>query len=380
MRHFVLALLVWAGLQGAAAADEYGQALDALKAHSTGFGIKDTKDARAAQDALWQAAQQWTIRYLDTHPNAAPKDLAEASKGSDRPQLSALVLDAKTFLVATQFGETGNVFAVARETQGFAVVWDIARIVPPKRFPKLAAWSLDGAAGACGAHYHERDWDQCGPYYATLLRLPNGRDGHARFAIDATSAQEIGSSLRKQVSLWRWNGHAPELLLAETYSGTLSDDDGVRIEGGKLLVREQGNFKTADVTAADPGRAADWIIGLGPDGVKDLGHREVFHETALIDDVLTAKLAGHDDPHLTRKASKALDAVLATRDYIEPGDLRLGGLNGNVTVHEGRVTKVCFNTDDLGPVWFSLIPKGATFSIVDVVHAKHVDCTVDKGK
>ena len=145
-------------------------------------------------------------------------------------------------------------------------------------------------------------------------------------------------------------------------------------------MREQGNFKTADVTAADPGRATDWIIGLGPNGVKDLGHEEVFHETALIDDVLTAKLGGHDDPHLTRKASKTLDAVLATRDYIEPGDLRLGSLNGNVTMHEGRVTKVCFNTDDLGPVWFSLIPKGATFSIVDVVHSKHADCTVDKEK
>lgn len=376
MRHLVLALCVWSG---AAAADDYDQALDALKAHSKGFGIKDTKEARAAQGALWQAARQWTLRYLDAHPNASPGDLAEASKGGDRPQLSAIALDAKTFLVATQFGETGNVFAVARAAKGFAVVWDISRIAPPKRFADIAAWSLDGAAGACGRDYGEKSWDRCGPYYATLLRLPDDKAGRTRFVIDATHAQEAGFSVRKQVSLWRWNGRDAEFLLGETRSDTL-DGAGVRIEDGTLLVREQDNFKTADVTAVDPGRATDWIIGLGPNGVKDLGHKEVFHETALIDDVLTAKLGGRDDPHLTRKASKALDAVLATRDYIEPGDLRLGSLNGNVTVHEGRMTKVCFNTDDLGPVWFSLIPKGATFSIVDVVHSKHVDCTVDKEK
>ncbi|HEX4293830.1 MAG TPA: hypothetical protein VHZ29_06835 [Rhizomicrobium sp.] len=378
MRHFVLALFISAGLQGAAAADDYGQALDALKAHSTGFGIKDAKDARAAQDALWQAAQQWTIRYLDAHPNAAPKDLAEASKGSDRPQLSAIVLDAKTFLVATQFGETGNVFAVAREAHGFAVVWDIAKAVPPKRFPQLRAWSVEGAARTCGPRYLYREWNECGPVYASFLRLPDDAAGHPRFAIDGTYAMEAGVSLSKLVSLWRWNGHDAEFLLANQYEDTLDDAAGTRVEGGKLRVREQHDFKSASATAVDPGRATDWAVALDPNEVRPLGREEVFPETALIDDAMMARIEGRNDPHLTPKAVKALDAILATRPV--SGDDSLGQLMGNVTLHEGRMTRVCFNTDDLGPLWFSLIPKGATFSIVDVVRSKHVDCTVDKGK
>lgn len=372
-----------AALPGACVADalqaanaSYADALRRIAPHSNGFFVDASPAGRAALDRLWRASRDWAVAFLETHPGATADQLKAAGNGKNaNPDIDAIALDANTFAIAASDGEIGTVFVVGRRGERAQAIWDIVQAPLTPRLAILAAWSPDAARTDCRDGRPGADWSRCGPLVGRLLKLPNDARGGPRFAVEGIYAEEAGSAIGIQLSLWRWTGISAEPLLAGTYSDTIEDAVGVRLTGDRLVARQKGEFRSTFVSEPEPGRATDWTIALEPNAVRDLGKTEVAPELAAVDDLLWAVLWGKTDG---AAASRPVIAALGQLIRHPPDggaidrsqkELALGELMGSAVTRAGAVTRVCFLTEALGPLWFSLISRSGGFFVTGVARA-----------
>src|SRR5277367_4331284 len=154
-------------------------------------GIRDTPEDLDALNAAWTATQDWTVEYLNAHPNTTAEKLRTVFLNG-HPGYQPLPAEGHLVYVPQQaapddvtrlgpdlfgFGAgngTGNVFLVAKRDGRFQVVWDVRNLPGDQisKFPVLTAWSAVGARGSCRSKATEGKWNQCGPIGGSFERLP----------------------------------------------------------------------------------------------------------------------------------------------------------------------------------------------------------------
>ncbi len=201
----VLGLPLWSQNDLVRLKREYTITTEKLEPHTDGFALDDDKASVDLLERKWQVAAEWIATWLDAHPKATEKQVNSAFSSLDRDiGASILLLAPYTYVVAIARGEMGTVFVVGADASStrpqYRVRWTIRD--PQSAYEKeLAAWTAPRAVGGCRVSYE----GNCGPLAADSGRLPDTIDGHPRFYLDATYAQDAGTTVGKQVSIWEWD-------------------------------------------------------------------------------------------------------------------------------------------------------------------------------
>lgn len=360
--HIAAALLLLLGLPfvDCRAADTSPQArYEAAKAllatHTDSFSLDGTPEGREALEAYWDAIQDWTLWYLNSHSQMSPREISEHLETQELNggvEVGVEKIGSDLYAVSAGYGEIGTVFFVEKRRGIYAVVWGIRHVPAPyiAKFPTLAAWSTDHARDPCNLGKEDGSgWDLCGPIHGDVALLPPNSTGRTRFFIDATYAQAASETVAGQVSIWTWDGRAATPLFAKTYGYTLEDVD-VHLSGSVLTVRVKDEYKMFYSAGCCAGRELDWTVRIGPDRVDDLGMRPLIPELDAIDDLLfrvwhrqpTAAIAA---PKVVATLTTLMKAQQARGDF-DP-KFPMFGMFGGSSVRRGpQDTLVCLATDN----------------------------------
>ena len=350
----------------AAAKAAFHAAEAALNHHFNGVFLDDDPRAPGLLKAVWRLVKQWAVDYLNRHPAATATEL-KAAIGTLSPDLNteAMRLDARTVLVSVSLTSLGTVFIIADRGHRFGIAWDITDTAarPPRGFGMLATWLADRARPTCRESPRVSVQESCGSISGTIGKLPDQRDGHHRFYLDATYGQPMGSTVAAQISIWKLTNRTARPLFVKAYNYMIDQSRGTRVVGDVLHLAMKTRFKTFFVCGPCEGRQLDWRIRIGPDRIENLGEKSLTPEVDLVDTLF--------DRMLKRKmtkdiATKAVTAVLKPHiDKVrkEAGSSGLGDALGYfwgsaVTVRNGR-KKVCVSTDNGGTFLFTIDSGGS---------------------
>lgn len=280
--------------------ERYDAALKVLKAHCGSDclpGVGSSPAEVKALDALWDATQDWTLAFLESHPgitteklttellNRHPMDV-DAERVAPR-QVTVLAPDL--YAVSTDWNWIGNVFLVGKRGGRWTVMWDIRR-AETGRFGVLKAWQSDHGGDSC------RDDDlgyACGSLSGGVFPLKPDAQGRVRFGLGGTYAQGGSFTFTKQISFWRWDGTNAEPLLAHTYQQYLEDQQAsVPNTPSRVVVRIKDEYKTVSACGSCVGRQLDWTFRILPDRIVDDGKRPLDPEADFID-ALYVRLKDH---------------------------------------------------------------------------------------
>ena len=381
---YFFAILTWPMLLApapVAAKADYQAALASLRPHIDGYSIDDDPRSPELLRRVWSESAASAVEFLDDHRDASAAELVAALQTlSPGQRVSAVSLAPRTFLVATGIDEIGTVFIVRAQDEGYGVAWSIGEAAghPPAGFELLAAWSAEAAALKCRPAPVGLPARPCGPLIGEVGALPPERDGGIRFYLVGDCAQEIGSTLGAQLSLWRWNGESATPLFAGSYEYVLDQEDDVRVEGDLLHIRVKDSFKTFSACDACEGRQMLCSIRLDPVGVQDLGRTTLVPDLDLIDTLFDRLLASQPASELaTPEAIAALQRKIEQmrqEDSLEPDPPALGLLMGwKVSVEQGR-ERECFITDATQTLIFTIDPSPRTPRVLSVEDRGDQDC------
>ena len=389
------------------AKDDFGS--DDLASRGRCFmGLNDDSSA-AFLDEEWSLASKWSSIYLNQHPLATADEVQAALKELD-PDIQANVVELanRTFLIFVSRHDIGNVFIVTTVGKSYKTVWNIEDA--SSRGP-LAAWSIKASLANCKEPDSEDEDQQgaCGPMAgAAIVALPDDYMGNARFYIDAFYASTYGEHVFRvgspaQLSIWKWDGHEARPLVAHAYRAL----EETKFENDILTIRERAYWKALSTCGACAGRAVEWSIRIGREGVENLGKTGTMPELDVIDELydrvdhklsitdLAAPAVANfiresvDELRETAREAEALNesdesrntALKATEgkenknaeedpnshtgqgtntpttesaNTTKEDNLYLGMIGGCYMEREGYVTKLCLTADEIGPHLFTL--------------------------
>jgi hypothetical protein len=245
-----------------------------------GYGFIDPESA-ALLDRLWMLLEDWSIRFLETHPEQVHIDTAIRALGREfDPRWEPLnadveFLDVTAYLVRLEFDRFGRVLIVSPVGGQLVVTWRLADqpVSVVRKFPELAAWSSREQQSAVCAKLPDEPFCQMGVSARGFGILPDGADGSRRFYVLSTYLKEAGCAAWSELSIWAWRKNGTVPLLANWYFDNCEYGE-TRLDGRLLHVQVQSSFKTFWACASCRNRELDWAIAIGPNGVKDLGKTE----------------------------------------------------------------------------------------------------------
>lgn len=276
----------------------------------------------------WELAGKWAGAWLDLHPDAPAKDLdnlfVEFSPPPSDPEVydpkppdlyamagSATRIATDVYVVRAVYEEsqsaiaTSTFFIVARDANGrFQSKWSVKPLAERhyRLKDEIGLWAF---LGEC-AYY-------CGPLVVQrVLPLPPSENGQPRFAIDAFQATN-GSTLMKQLSIWRWNGSEAENLRIRSYSLYIDEDREIQIFGNLLTVptKETTSSFSSFGCCAEP--RGVWILRISSESVQDLGHHFLQPQIQWADRLLAASRT--KSPAATGLASPSVLAYLKHAEF-----------------------------------------------------------------
>lgn len=251
---------------------------------------------RKAIDALWDATQDWTLAFLESHPGITTEKLKTELLNRHPRNMEAesvapgwvAVLAHDLYAFSTDWNWAGNVFLVGKRGGRWTVVWDI-RSAETGRFAVLKAWRSDHGGDSC----RDDDLGVCGSLFGGVFPLKPDAQGRVRFGLGGTYAQGGGFTFAKQISFWRWDDTKAEPLLAHTYQQYLEDQQASEPNTpSRVVVRVKDEYKTVSACGSCVGRQLDWTFRIQPDRIVDEGKRPLDPEADFID-ALYVRLKDH---------------------------------------------------------------------------------------
>ena len=376
MRRTSLALLVLTStLLAETPAKRFTAAYTQWAAHRPD-GITRDDDSAAAVEALntmWSAAGQVGVDFLATHSAASAKDLSKelasllpVSDPRFGPPLSVDSLEIRPglFLVAFNSYPAGTVFAIARKSQGAAVLWDLSLGGAQSNDSRhlLASWHASRAGDACVTR-HTYASGVCGPMTSVSLgALPFSRSGQPRFFVRATYSKDMGGTDDEQISVWSLTNDIPRLEWINIYAEGGEEEtvpNGIEYKDGMLLVAEKHEFNTFPSCGSCSGRQMIHRIRVTPDRLQDEGLGSVHPELDVIDNLFQKIANGQQATGLASPQvvnflrPHLLDAEKESRQ-IDPNWFSVGMLSGFRFSSSVKINVLCFQSDELGPVDFTL--------------------------
>ncbi len=345
----------------------YAEALAALDAKCDqfcGYGINDSSEERAALDALWDATQDWTVAYLNAHPNT---DLGRINTdlinrhSRDRTNIApdnVFAIAPGLYGVMASWEWNGNVFLVGKQDDRFRVVWDV-RKTDPGAFPILKAWRTENAHNDCEPG-EAASHNNCGPIIGNEFKLlPRDGEGRLRFALLATYGQLAETTVGGQLSIWALDGTTPRIQWAKPYAYNF-EDTGWQSGGDHVTIRATDWWHTLFACGTCIGRQMDWTLRIRPDGINDLGQTPVVPELDALDALAWRlfKQQNADDlatPRVIVRLAKLIAALKAqadefakeAKDNPDPDSFSFGMLGGTKVRKIPDGTELSLNTDDL---------------------------------
>jgi hypothetical protein len=358
---------------------DYARAAKLLRAHSEpdGFFLDGSPEAIAATQQMWSAVAAFVIAERERNPGISTAALSHAlcvltvepmppgavqgtaeqqcaERGGDAHEVTDL--GQHLLLVAPSIGESGTVFLLGERDGKSAVLWSIANAGPQRLDPRglIGAWKAERASGTCREKTSEKDWETCGPLYASVGPLPPDEKGRTRFYVDAGYEQSMGATIGKQTSIWTWDGDRAELewiglyaFMADQGIGTSFDEDK-----GTLVIGQKGSFRTMFDCGSCIERPMEQRVLVTKAGVEDLGVRSLVPEMDAIDEFFwrlshglpTASVASLQAVHLLRS-----QVGQATRESRKADKTFYSvGMVSDVTRLTKAGAEVCMEADELG--------------------------------
>ena len=305
----------------------------------------------------WKLAGEWAGAWLDLHPDPSPKDLdklfVDFTPSPLNPEIysphlpdlyamegSATRIATDVYVVSAAYEEnqsanaTSTFFVVTRHANGqFQAKWSIKPLAERHYHSKdeIGLWAF---MGEC-AYY-------CGPLVVQeVVPLPPSGNGQPRFAIDAVQATN-GSTLMKQLSVWRWDGAGAENILIRSYKLYIDDGRGIELVENLLTVptKESTNSFSSFGCCAEP--RGMWTLRITPDKVQDLGHRFLQPQIQWADRLLAAI-----GPNSSAAAALAAPSVIVYLRHAEIGEDDIdtcrvisSGKKGSFVISFGSGTKL----------------------------------------
>jgi hypothetical protein len=374
-RTSLLLLLLTSTLLAETPAERFKAAYTQWAAHRPDGMTWDDDSAIAVEalNTMWSAAGQVGVDFLATHSEASAKDLSEelasllpVSDPRFGPPLSADSLEIKPglFLVAFNSYPAGAVFAIARKSQRVVLLWNLSLGGAQSNDSRhlLASWHASRAGDTCVTQ-HTYASGVCGPMTSVSLgTLPLSRSGQPRFFIRATYSKDMGGTDDEQISVWSLTNDIPTLEWINLYVEGGEEEtvpNGVEYKDGMLLIAEKHEFNTFPSCGSCSGRQMIHRIRVTPDGLQDQGLGSVHPELDAIDNLFqkiangqpttglaSPQVANFLRPHL-------VDAEKEARQ-IDPNSFSVGMLSGFTFSSRGKISVLCFQSDELGPVDFTL--------------------------
>lgn len=356
-------------------AERFRTAYDQWTAHRPDAMTWDDNSAIAVQalNTMWSAAGQVGADFLATHRSATAKQIStELSsllpKTDSRfgSPLSAITLEIRPglFLVGFNCYPAATVFAIARQREGAALVWVISRQRAQINDPRhlLASWHASRAGISC-VNRNTYASGVCGPMASVSLgSLPSNRGGHARFFIKAAYSKYMGGTNDDQISIWSVTDHIPLLKWINLYAEGGDEEavpNGVEYKDGTLLIAEKHEFKTFTSCESCSGRQMIHRIRVTPDGVQDKGLSSVYPELDIFDNLFQKIVSrqpttGLASPQVVNFLRPHLLAAEKQSHEVESDWFSVGMLIGFTFSRGDKTSFLCFQSDELGPLEFTL--------------------------
>lgn len=355
----------------------------------------DSATAVQALNTMWSTAAQVGVDFLATQKSATAQELSK-ELSSLRPEadpkiappLSTSTLEIRPgfFLLAFDCYPAGTVFAIARQTQGAAVIWAISQGGAQTNDPRhlLASWHASRAGNSC-VNSNKYASGICGPMTSVSLgSLPPNRSGDARFFIKATYSKDMGGTLDQQISIWSLKDQIPELDWINLYAEGGDDEavpNGIEFKDGMLLIAEKHEFDTFPSCGSCSGRQRIHRIRVTPDGVQDDGLRSVHPELDILDN-LFRKIAKRQTATglASEQVVNFLRPQLLTAERqsheVDPNWFSVGMLIGFTFSPGAKISSLCFQSDELGPLEFTFLRTADSYfvsHVSDQPHAKRCE-------
>lgn len=271
--------------------------LRVLKISEAKNNIDNNEEAyQKAVGDLWRSVQQWTVSKLNgSGDKVDPEDIVKYIEQLDPPRkcsdydndcfeefhLSAQVLDLNTkghptYVVSVNYPRMGTFFIVTKDDRGFfSATWNIHDLALKHYSAKdeIGYWAFLNSIPYSDA-----------PLVGSAYLLPPGKNGNARFYVDAFAALEAGGTGPKQISIWEYKGKTVEPLLIRTYSWS-NDSGEIAFTDGELRIPTKGHYKTFFSCGMCTEPLEIWKISITPDGVFDLGKQDAIPELRLVDEL-----------------------------------------------------------------------------------------------
>lgn len=359
--------LAWSAPALADTADietDYRLAAERVQKHSSDFWLDGSKAGEHALAHSWTRLADWTVAYLNEHPDATVKHLKNAAPNASNSSLEALLLAPKVYLIGANVDGFGTVFIADGTDGAYRLAWSIRGRADRGAFPILSSWAAAAADRDC-KEPDENDPGRCGTLGAQLVRLPDAPAGHARFYVNATYAQMAESTVAGQLSVWTWDGRTAHALFAKRYLYNF-DDEGIRLKGDLMTVRASDSYRTFFNCGMCVGRQMDWRLRIGEDRVEDLGMMPVVPELDAVDELLY-RAARHRplDDMASPEAQAAAIALMADayRDAQDQDFISIGMMGDTSVRHRDQRALVCLQTDDAGALTFTMEQRSGGFYV-----------------
>ena len=343
---------------------EYRVAAEQLQKHTDNFWLDGSKIGEHGLSRAWALLADWTVAYLNEHPDATEKRLKSAAPNISGTALDAIRLAPRTFLVSAGIGSFGTVFIVDGSDGEHRLAWSIRSRADRDAFPILSSWTAAAASTHCRIS-GEDDAGDCGTLTGQITRMPDDPGGHPRFYVNATYAQLAETTVGGQLSIWTWVGGTAHPLFVKRYIYNF-EDERIRLDGDVMTVRTSDWYRSFFYCGTCIGRQMDWRLRIGSDKVEELGMAPVIPELDAVDELLyrAARHRAMDDM-ASDQAQEAAATLMADADR-DPQDtdfISIGMVGGHAVSHRGQVSMVCLQTDGVAPMRFTMERRGGGFFI-----------------
>ncbi|HVT60915.1 MAG TPA: hypothetical protein VHR45_21295 [Thermoanaerobaculia bacterium] len=279
---------------------DYAAALAELEtrySHLPAEPEEDHSSLAAALNRAWALAGEWASLFLEEHGDASPEEVVAAVQRLTLPCLGPVqdchrgyglqatavrlatthaLAAGPAYAITANYELFGTFFVVARKAQQpFRVMWNIKDVAARHRAAadELGFWaSYDCYAGS-------------GPLVGRALPLPADSSGHPRFYVDAEEVVGFGGTSAFQVSIWSWDGQQATPLFIHSYLSSLDTPGGVVFDGKLLRIATKEQWRTLWSCGQCNEPVGEWTVRITPQGVEDLGHRQLVPELELVDEL-----------------------------------------------------------------------------------------------
>jgi hypothetical protein len=330
----------------------------------------DSPEAKAAIETMWDAVIDAANDYLVAHPAATPHQV-ESALTVIKPlvdprtevELNVTALKLQPELFAISFSNyTASIVFVLQPQPGKRQVWRIDQATMQRKDPSgfLRAWQSARAADACRDKEPKAAYGTCGPLNANVGALPNEASGAPRFYINASYSKDMGALFLDQTSVWRWNGDHAELLWIGAYNLSADGEESdILYRNGKLSILEKRFQRTFGSCNSCFEPTTLHRLRITSDSIEDLGETSRAPELDLIDELFW-RIAHNQStssiaiPQVVASLREPVLEAVANSKKIDPTFIYVGMLADWSVVPTSNGSSVCFTSDDLGRLTFTL--------------------------